>query len=273
MPSPFPGMDPYLESPPDWPGFHNMFADQISRALNRDLPPPYYAQIERRAEVGSENVAIDRGIIPDVLVRGGPTAHLAAGSATAVASPSVSDCWECVLAEEFAELAYVEIHDTRADHEVVTLIELLSPSNKQSGPDRRDFLQKRASILASRVSLVEIDLLRSGRPLWTPHGLDQPGWRQPDYLIAVNRGWERGVDFRLRVFPAFLRESLPVIAVPLREYEEELPLDLQCCFGTVYDAGPYRRGLIDYTRPPAVPLPEDHRAWAAERIAAWRTPA
>jgi hypothetical protein len=52
MPSPFPGMDPYLEAPDIWPDFHDALAGEISSELNRTLPRPYYARLEMRPEVG-----------------------------------------------------------------------------------------------------------------------------------------------------------------------------------------------------------------------------
>ncbi|MGL6094387.1 MAG: DUF4058 family protein, partial [Fimbriiglobus sp.] len=39
MPSPFPGMDPYLEDPTYWGGFHTNLYTGIQRALNQTLPP------------------------------------------------------------------------------------------------------------------------------------------------------------------------------------------------------------------------------------------
>ena len=40
MPSPFPGMDPYLEAPDIWPDFHHALATEIRGELNRLLPAP-----------------------------------------------------------------------------------------------------------------------------------------------------------------------------------------------------------------------------------------
>ncbi|MBV8077286.1 MAG: DUF4058 family protein, partial [Planctomycetaceae bacterium] len=52
MPSPFPGMDPYLEAPYIWPDFHDRLASEISGHLNQTLPNPYYARLEMRQELG-----------------------------------------------------------------------------------------------------------------------------------------------------------------------------------------------------------------------------
>lgn len=271
MPSPFPGMDPYLEDPVTWPSFHNPFIARLSDALNRDLPDGFYARTDLRKEIGLAFGKPMRSIRPDVEVRQTPTA-----GGVVVAEPdtrsAVSPSLRVVLGGEAAELAFLEIRDARADHEVVTLIELLSPSNKRAGEDRRHYLAKRAAVLRSPTSLVEIDLLRKGRRLWRTRSgqtdlrsLDPP----PEYLAAVSRSWERASPFRLEIFPAFLRQPLPVIAVPLREGDAETSLDLQRCFTELYDAGPYRRGAVDYARPPRSPLPDEHQSWAAERTAAW----
>ena len=59
---------------------------------------------------------------------------------------------------------YLEIRDRR-NREIVAVVELLSPVNKKSGPDRAQYLTKRSEILASPAHLVEIDLLRDGRAM------------------------------------------------------------------------------------------------------------
>lgn len=46
MPSPFPGMDPYLEGPTYWSGFHTRFIVAIGDAIAEQLPPGYYAEVE-----------------------------------------------------------------------------------------------------------------------------------------------------------------------------------------------------------------------------------
>lgn len=47
MPSPFPGMDPYIEGPGIWQDFHSDFAAEIRTALNRTIRPRYIAAISR----------------------------------------------------------------------------------------------------------------------------------------------------------------------------------------------------------------------------------
>jgi hypothetical protein len=76
----------------------------------------------------------------------------------------------------------------------------------------------------------------------------------------------RAGDVTLQVFGFTIRNVLPCISVPLRAGETEVPLDLQYCFQQAYDAGPYQRGAVDYSRPPRPALSPEDAAWAAERL-------
>jgi hypothetical protein len=90
--------------------------------------------------------------------------------------------------------------------------------------------------------------------------------------VLVNRAWRRSSRaLAYNVYPVGLRDPLPCIWVPLEENEGEVALDLQYVFDRVYDAGPYRRGAVDYAGPvPAPALSEDDAAWAAELTRPWR---
>jgi hypothetical protein len=270
-------MDPWLEDPAIWSGFHNSFADEIQRTLNRDLPEPYYADLDARSEIGIAEEPQTHVIIPDVSVRraeenGGGKSASRGGVAVAEPRGTVSESVEIVVEVEPVDHFSVRVRDRRT-HEVVTLIEILSPSNKRPGKDRDKFLQKRQEVLGSTTSLVEIDLLRSGTRLWTDPEIERRLGTfdpRPDYLILLSRSWQRDADFRLQAFRIALDQHLPVIPVPLHEGEPELPLDLQYTLQIVYDAGPYRRGILNYSQPPKPPLSEEWRVWAAERVQTWR---
>ena len=64
-------------------------------------------------------------------------------------------------------------------------------------------------------------------------------------------------------YSAFVRLLIPVIAVPLRQNEPAVPLSLQTAFNRAYDGGPYRRGAVDYSKPPYPPLDESQEQWRA----------
>lgn len=272
MPSPFPGFDPYLEAPDIWPDFHNALAAEIRNELNRVLPRPYYARLEMRPEIGLlEQPPVVRRVIPDVTVVQGSGA--AGGTATALADGPrtvVSRSVDVIVNVEPIRHSFVEILDSSRNHRLITVIEIVSPSNKRPGQDRRAYEQKQREILDSDVSLIEVDLLRSGERLCPYPAVAQMIGElspPPDYLVTVNRWWQRmgdAMDYQL--FPMTIRETLPCIPIPLRREEAEPTIDLQWHFNRVYDSGPYWRGAIDYSQPPDPPLSPQDASWAAELI-------
>jgi hypothetical protein len=155
-------------------------------------------------------------------------------------------------AVDHERLSYVEIRDRR-DHELVTEVELLSPSNKYSGPDREQYLAKRMELVSGPVHLVEIDLLRGGPPL--------PADGRPDcsYSVLVSR-----VDRRLdaEFWPISLRERLPVIPVPVRSPDLDARLDLQAVLDRIYDDAGYADTIYDGA--PRLRLSEKDADWARQ---------
>ena len=273
MPSPFPGMDPYIEHPGVWRHVHKALPDSISTYLNTHLPAGYYAQMEERLEVLPEPDDGRGGSRCDdvgVLRNGsGSGAAVAFEPARATVSPS-----RRVAGQEPATLMDVEVY--RTDGTKVTQIELLSPANKL-GSGRAEFLQKRRELLNSEIALVEIDLLRRGRRPCTDADGGPTVWVPPgtSYLVLVSRPWERwdgGLTWE--AFDVALDDPLPVVPVPLAEGEPDTPLDLQYCFTGMYDGGPFRRAsgrFYDCSTYP--PLPPEAADWAAARLAAWRSAA
>jgi hypothetical protein len=167
-----------------------------------------------------------------------------------------------VVEEE--RLPYLEIID-RASRKVVTVVELLSPSNKQIKSDRDQYRAKVQRILASDVNFVEIDLLRGGpRMPWT----HLPAC---DYYVIISRPEDREQDPpRAGLWPLRLREAIPSIRIPLRPGEEEPSLDIQAIIHHIYDAAGY--GLFIYEGNPEPPLSPADAAWAAELLTPPPTP-
>lgn len=277
MPSPFPGMDPYLEAPAIWPDFHDAFAGAIRNELNQTLPAPYYARLEMRPEIG---IAADdvspRRAVPDVNVVRSPGTPSAVGTTQILAGPrrQVSSSYDLEVLDEPLRHHFVEIRDSAQGHKLVTLIEIASPSNKHRGPDRDAYLRKQTEILESDANLIEIDLLRTGdRLVSSPHILEFL-WKlkpPPTHLVLVNRASKRSVrGTGYQAFPIHLREMLPCIPVPLRPGEPDVPLDLQYLFGLAYDGGPYRRGAVNYSAPASPPVEGDDGVWAVELLGTLR---
>lgn len=271
-------MDPWLEAADIWPDFHDRFASEVSAVLNATLPAPYYARLQMRPEVGvvddDTGEAYRRSIVPDVTVIEHTGSGEGAGMAATAVLPrtEVSGHLTIILPALPGRHLSVEVRDPRRGHRLITFIEIVSPSNKTAGLDRVSYLDKHAEVFGSDASLIEIDLLRGGQRLfpnprvrWRFSQLDPA----PDYLALVNRAWTR-VDGTgaWDMFAISLREMLPVIAVPLRISEPEVPLDLQHVFNRAYDAGPYRRGALDYAAPPHPTLSDADYAWARQRLEA-----
>lgn len=238
MPSPFPGMDPYLEGDL-WESFHGPFATEIATQLNRDIPAGYWARVERRMTTVSltSSGSSRRPRRPDVsVVRETVTGHYA----TAVAKPPLH--LVSVTPETLPHYAVKIIRDR--NRELVTAIELLSPANKR-GQGRADYLAKRNEYLSNPVHLIEIDLLHEGQRLPMVDPLpDAP------YIVILHREEPRPLA---DVWPILLSDPLPVIRVPLREGDLEPVLDLQSCFSTVFDEQRFG-DEIDYDSPPPVTM-------------------
>jgi hypothetical protein len=226
-----------------------------------------------RPEVGIIGDEVQRRIVPDVSIQRSQWPSSTPPSETvailngprSAASPSV----EISVPSEPIRHHFVEVRDSTRGHVLVTLIEIVSPSNKRSGVDREAYRAKQQEVLHSDASLVEVDLLRTGRPVvGGPHVVESARSLEPlpDYLVVVSRAWQRGARLGYQLFPFLLRDSLPCITIPLREGEAEVPLDLQYVFKLAYDGGPYRRGAVDYAGPADPPLPPDRMGWAEELL-------
>jgi len=257
MPSPFPGMDPYLESPVIWPDVHHELISEIRAALTPALRPRYVARVELRVYISDDDDPGRLALVPDLRVETNPKRKGAKkpkpGQTLAVAEPLIVP----TLMNEEIEEAFLKIIrvETAA---LVTVIEILSPTNKiRSSRGRTSFMNKRHEILNSNVHWVEIDLLRGGVPSVT-----DPPLRPSDYRVLVSRADQR---MRTRYWPIGVRQALPVIAVPLRGKNEEVPLDLGAVFKTVYDRAAYDIS-VDYRREPQPPLADEDAKWARELL-------
>jgi hypothetical protein len=150
----------------------------------------------------------------------------------------------------------IEIHDV-AQRQLVTAIEILSPTNKR-GEGRLEYLAKRRRLLVSSAHLIELDLLRAGQRVPMQHPLpDAP------YFVLLSRAERRPL---LDIWPVALDQQLPTIPVPLLPGDADLLLDLQATFTATYDLLGYDL-LIDYGQPPDSPLSAVEAAWAAARLA------
>ncbi len=249
MPSPFPGMDPYLENPELWPDVHNRLIAALGDELSALLRPSYYVALEERTylEEPGELVLVGR---PDLTVvdRGGPEQAPERSRTETVVEV------ELPVGAEVRE-TFLEVR-TASEGEVVTVLELLSPANKRSGTGRRMYLDKRELILSTR-TLVELDLLRAGEPMPTV----RPRVRS-DYSILISRGHRRP---KADLIPFGVRDPIPPFPLPLRRGEDEPAVDLGKILHALYDRASYDL-RIDYEREPVPPLTPPDSEWASALI-------
>src|SRR5437588_11069008 len=138
MPSPFPGMDPYLEDEKLWPGFQHHLVNCLYQILLPGLVDRY------RARVGQRHYATEQALFTSI------------------------------VREEHHE-EFIEIRQ-RTDNRLVTLVDVVSPANKLTAEGRKAYLDKRREGRAAGTNLVEIDLVLQGQPMleYSRDGL--PDW-------------------------------------------------------------------------------------------------
>jgi hypothetical protein len=154
---------------------------------------------------------------------------------------------------------YLEVRDV-ATGEVITAIEILSPTNKLTRGGRNQYDRKRLKVLGSATNLLEIDLLRSGEPFPIRF---QNGDREALYRIVVSRApWRPRAD----VYLFGLRAPIPDVPMPLRPGESEPVLPLNRVLHDLYDRAGYDQ-VIDYQQPPVPPLGDEDAVWAAQLLA------
>jgi Protein of unknown function (DUF4058) len=253
MASPFPGMDPFLEISGDWRDFHARFLNGCADALAEQLPENYVARIEEQFQILEFPEETEERRLPDVSIS--PTSP-SRGVSQAVAAPPTLEPELIPLVTTIVEEVkdrWIEIR-RRPDWTPVTMIELLSPTNK-SGQGHSDYLYKRVTLITRTIRLLELDLLIAGRRL--PMGRPLRGI----YHALVSRADRRPIS---ELFSWSIRDPLPTIPVPLLPPDLDISLDLSAMFATVYRRGQYERS-IDYSAPLDLPLSAKERAWAQKR--------
>ncbi len=247
MPSPFPGMNPFFEQSALWQDFHTEFLTVLRRQLAPQIAPRYIVQLEEhiyihdlpsepRRLLGRSDLSLTR--------------HSESSTGGAVLGVLEAPAEVRLPAQDVEREPFLEVRD-RLGRDLVTVIELLSLSNKRPGEDREQYLAKRRGLLRSPAHLVEIDFLRGGPPMPSD---ERPGC---DYSVLVSRA-ERRPDAQF--WPVRLRDRLPMIPIPLRAQEGDARVDLQEVLHRAYEGPGYEHFIYDGSPDP--PLPAADATWA-----------
>ncbi len=252
MKSPFPGMDPYLEQ--FWPDLHASLIIYMRDQIEEQLPGNFIARVEERVVLETEEDA--HVYYPDVKITERPGRGFPGG--TAVSRGSVVEPVIVRYRPEPATETFINILGPGPAQRLITVIELLSLTNKLAGPGQRQYQSKQEELAKAGVSLVEIDLLRLGRRVLSVAPSRIPPRARTTYQACVRKGWQ--LD-EFAVYPIPLRNPLPAIAIPLRRKDAEVRLELQAVLEQAYRKGRYFL-TIDYAQPPDPPLSSVDAKWA-----------
>jgi hypothetical protein len=263
MPSPFPGMDPFIEGH-IWRDFHVSIIIAIRDLLVPVIRPRYFVRTEERVYLDYDmDDGRSRHIIPDLLIGEPRTQTAYSGAGGGVSTITVQPVNITLPMPEEVKQRYLVIRDS-ASQRIVTVIEVLSPANKRAGgADRALYLAKRDEVLMGGANLVELDLLRGGRRLPSQEPLPPA-----DFYAIVCRASERP---RASAFPWTLRQPLPTIPIPLADGDPDVPLALQAALTTLYDRAGYDYSL-NYSGDVDPPLPDADLTWCQDILRSQGSP-
>lgn len=247
MPSPFPGVDPFLESQHLWPDFHVTFIAFWREALLRALPRHYEVRVEERVELSAAGYQEDAARSADIAVL---QVEEPAQTLRTTPQSSVTPVTVPLVIDEERREHYIEVYH-RPERRLVTVLELLSPTNKRS-PGYGSYLAKRNEVLLLDVNLVELDLLLQGRR--PPFGERLP---VADYYAFVSRSTNRP---NCDVFAWSIRDRLPKLPVPVLPFDPDAVVDLQAIFDRAYESAGYDRS-VKYDAAFTLPVAQVDRDW------------
>ena len=258
--NPFPGMNPYLEHRHIWPGFHDRLIALLAENLGPRIPDNYRIDLNQRVEVETPlgpppDLAF---MIPDALVTDEFPRQASPNSAAAVATSPVEEYAVRVQMPREVKVNWLRI-ETVPNREVVTIVELLSPTNKAPGRERNRYERKREVIVGSGANLVEIDLLRRGQPM--PLETPMPA---SDYRILVCQGWQRPSAL---LYPFNVQQPIPPFALPLLPEDEPLKVDLGAIIDRMHHTARYGQVARYHEPPPEPEFAAEAQAWVGERVA------
>ncbi len=250
-PYPFPGMNPYFEA--KWPDVHATMIVHMREHLRRQMPQGLYVGVELGTQI-LKNSRDEKPKVPDAAIwklkEDSPTLQEPPNAA----SPTIAE----TLAPQVRRLAIRDL-----DGELLTVIELLSPSNKH-GAGAVVHQRKRLGLIESGINLVEVDLARQ----W---GLAVAQFEEDD--VAARLASEAGdlpphavVVFRAstpnvrELYGIRYPVTLPSIRVPVSPEHHDIWLNLQELAVTAHREGQFDL-VTRYANDPEPPLSKEDNVW------------
>jgi Protein of unknown function (DUF4058) len=240
-------MNPYLQHPGCWEDFHDTFVADIRFEIESIVPEGYTCALrERQRTLGGDDEAM-RVYIPDVAVN----QNVATSRLTPpVNRPSNLGGVATLDETDHQTLSWMEGLELREnyldilrlpDMELVTTVEVMSPSNK-FGAGWGEFQLKRESLLHSGVHFVEIDLYLGGTGSQAIDGKHQNDYSALTFYAGENR--------QLKWYSWDIAQPLPRIAIPLRSPDKDILLDIAKVFDATFGRARFDR-KIRYSQMPA----------------------
>jgi len=247
--NPFPGMNPWLEHPALWHDVHFRLIAALARYLSPLLSPCYFVAVESQAYIATGFASSPTVRYPNVsVVQAREMQSRYAVCSQAGLVPYTVE----VPVPDVIEETYLQIREASTG-QVITIIEILSPTNKRPGSGRQKYERKRLEIFSTATHLVEVDLLRD----WPPMPMTGVVVAS-DYRILVRRGTQGN---QANLYPFDVRDSMPPFPLPLQADDVEPVVDLSVLLDEVYAEANYALRL-NYTQPPIPPLPTEKDQWA-----------
>jgi hypothetical protein len=248
-------MDPFIESQ-KWEDFHTSFIAAVRDAIVVAVRPKYVVEVERRIylETHDPSTPVQSFIADAALLK----THHQPEPRTEESEGGLAVLTETAVEVKACTIPFIEEHRETfltirrgKPSEVVTVMELLSPTNKRKGTDgRQQYNEKSSALMKTKTHFVELDLLRSGERTLVS---EPPAG---DYFAMISRAERRPF---VEVYGWKVLNRLPVIPIPLAGDDPDVKLDLQQAFTLVYDRAGYDYA-IDYQQPVSPPLSEAEAA-------------
>lgn len=236
------GMNPHLEASHLWQGFHNKLISETQTAFNRAAPQGYVAVMEQRLVIFPD----EQQRQGDVVVRSTPDYAIKTKSSTSVLELGAPDGIVRAIPEDTYDW-FIEIRTSPpTNSRVVTIIEVLSPSNKAAGSlGRREYKQKQRELMAGDTHLLEIDLLRFGTHTVATPLENLPPRDTWDYIVSLHRYSQR---YHTAYWLNRISQPLPTIQVPLLPGDNDVLLNLEQIYQETYERGGFA-SLIELNSP------------------------